>query len=391
MKPGQPTVPEDDFDLMRNDALIRWQRALRIAPRQGLGVVRRAVFFALFAWLPLVIWAALNQRLVDAGSGEPLLVHYGIHVRCLVAIPLFILAEAMAAGVIRKIVRQFRLSGIVTDAQRATFCKVLSDTARLRDSSLPWIFVIGVAIAWTLGSPVQSDAHEMSWAAAGGDFGFGGWWFLFVARPLFVVLALGWLWRIVLVIVLFQRLARLELALVPSHPDRTGGLGFVRKLPAAFFLVTLAISAVLASRWMHDVLFHDHSLAAYKLPLAAFVALWSALLLAPLLMLVPRLAAMKRCALLDYGRLIGEHGRLVHRRWILGETIPPNELLDAPELGPVADTAAIFEAIDKVRPLPVGKNTVAMMLVPVALPMLFVVAQQIPLREVLLKLLKTLV
>ena len=384
-------MPEDDFDLLRNDALLRWQRSLYIAPRQGLGVVRRAIFFALLAWLPLVVWAAVNQRLVDAGSGEPLLVHYGIHVRCLVAIPLFILAEAMAAGVIRKIVRQFRISGIVTDAQRATFRRVLSDTARLRDSSLPWIFVIGVAIAWTLGSPVQSDTHEMSWAAAGGEFGFGGWWFLFVARPLFVVLALGWLWRIVLVIVLFRRLARLELALVPTHPDRNGGLGFVRKLPAAFFLVTLAISAVLASRWMHDVLFHDHSLAAYKLPLGAFVLLWSALLLSPLLMLVPRLAAMKRRALLDYGRLTGEHGRLVHRRWILGETIPPSELLEAPEIGPVADTAAIFEAVDKVRPFPVGKNTVAMILVPIALPMLFVVAQQIPLREMLLKLLKTLV
>lgn len=391
MRPGEPTVPEDDFDLLRNDALLRWQRSLYIAPRQGLGVVRRAIFFALLAWLPLVVWAAVNQRLVDAGSGEPLLVHYGIHVRCLVAIPLFILAEAMAAGVIRKIVRQFRISGIVTDAQRATFRRVLSDTARLRDSSLPWIFVIGVAIAWTLGSPVQSDTHEMSWAAAGGEFGFGGWWFLFVARPLFVVLALGWLWRIVLVIVLFRRLARLELALVPTHPDRNGGLGFVRKLPAAFFLVTLAISAVLASRWMHDVLFHDHSLAAYKLPLGAFVLLWSALLLSPLLMLVPRLAAMKRRALLDYGRLTGEHGRLVHRRWILGETIPPSELLEAPEIGPVADTAAIFEAVDKVRPFPVGKNTVAMILVPIALPMLFVVAQQIPLREMLLKLLKTLV
>ena len=52
--------------------------------------MRRAIFFALITWLPIVLWAALNERLLNAGTGEPLLKHFGIHVRCLVAIPLFI-------------------------------------------------------------------------------------------------------------------------------------------------------------------------------------------------------------------------------------------------------------------------------------------------------------
>jgi len=391
MSPEKPTTADENFDLLRNDALIRWQRRLRIAPQEGLGVVRRAIFFALVTWLPLVAWAAMKHSLVDAESGEPLLAHFGIHVRCLVAIPLFILAEATAHKVIGQIVGQFRVSGAVTDAQYPAFLALLKDMARLRDSSIPWIFVISLAIAWTLGSPVDTDVHEMSWAMTGGDFGFGGWWFLYVARPVFLLLLLGWLWRIALVILLFFRLSRLELSLVPTHADRTGGLGFVKKLPSALFLVTLALSSVIASRWMHEMVYHEQTLAALKLPFAAFVVLWSAVLLSPLLMLAPRIAAMKRHALLQYGALISEHGRLVHQRWILGKSVPPTELLDAPELGPVADIATIYEAVKEVSPLPIDKTTLVMVLLPIFLPMLFVIARQIPIRDLLLDLLKAVV
>jgi hypothetical protein len=391
MSLGMSTTRDEGFDLLRNDALIRWQRKLHIAPQEGLGVVRRAIFFALVTWVPIVVWAALNRRLLESDSGEPLLAHFGIHVRCLVAIPLFVLAESVAFKAIDRIVGQFRARGIVTDEGHPAFLAVLKNMARLRDSSLPWIGVIGVAVVWSLGSPGHAASHDMAWAATGGDFGFGGWWFLYVARPVFIVLLLGWLWRIGLVILLFHRLSRLDLSLVPTHPDRSGGLGFVKKLPMAFFPVTLAVSSVIASRWMHDMVYHDQTLASFKAPFAAFVVLWSAILLLPLLMLAPRLAAMKRQALRQYGALIGEHGRLVHRRWILGEPVPPTELLDAPELGPVADTAAIYEAVANVKPLPVGKDTLLMVLVPIMLPMLFVIARQIPIRELLLKLLKTLV
>jgi hypothetical protein len=390
MDTPQPTRPDGEFDLMRNDALLRWQRALRVAPAEGLGVVRRALFFALFAWLPLAVWAAANHRLLDAASGEPLLVHYGIHIRCLVAIPLFILAEGVAVPIVRRIVGQFRTAGIVPEDQQGAFRAALATTARLRDASLPWVAIIGLALAWSLGGP-GGDPHEMSWAESGSDLGFGGWWFLVVARPIFIVLALGWLWRIALLIVLFHRISRLELSLVPTHPDRHGGLGFVSKLPSAMFLVTLAVSAVLASRWMHDIVFHGQSIAAFKLPLLVFVVLWSILLLLPLLVLAPRIAALKRKALLDFGTLVGNHGRLVHRRWILGRPVAGDALLDAPELGPVADIAATYELVEKISPLPVGKTTLAAIAVPIALPMLFVAAQQIPLRDMLLKLLKTLV
>jgi len=46
---------------------------------------------------------------------------------------------------------------------------------------------------------------------------------------------------------LFNRIAKLNLSIVPTHPDRAGGLGFLERAPKAFVLVVLAASAVLAS------------------------------------------------------------------------------------------------------------------------------------------------
>ena len=395
METGHTAAADEGFDLLRNDLLLKWQRRLRIAPQQGLGVVRRAVFFALLTWLPLMVWAVLNDRLLHVEAGEPLFKHFGIHVRCLVAIPLFILAEAMAAGILQKLVGEFRASKIVTDGQRAEFASLLAGMARLRDASLPWILVIGCTLAWIFATPVQSDSHDLAWSAAGGELGFGGWWFLYVVRPIFLVLLLGWLWRIALVILLFQRIAKLDLSLVPSHPDRCGGLGFLKKLPAMFFLVTLAVSSIIASRWMHDELYHGQTLASFKAPAAVFVVVWLGMMLSPLLLFAPRIAAMKREALLSYARLIGAHGRLVHQRWILGQAVDSQsaagDILDAPELGPVVDISAVYDAVQKVSPAPIGKSSLLAVLIPIAIPMLAVIVYQIPLRDLLLKLLKTLV
>ena len=79
------------------------------------------------------------------------------------------------------------------------------------------------------------------------------------------------------------RVARIDLRLVPTHPGRAGGLGLLEKLPGAFALVSLALSAMLASRWAHEVLHHGAPLTAYRHAVIVFVVVWTALLLLPLL------------------------------------------------------------------------------------------------------------
>jgi hypothetical protein len=115
-----------------------------------------------------------------------------------------------------------------------------------------------------------------------------------------------------------------------------------------------------------------------------------ALFLAPNLAFMPLLKRTKRQAMVQYGTLIGRQGRLVHQRWITGQPVQDESLLSAPELGPVADVNALYEPVLKMRPFPIGLPSVASILVPGLLPMLPVLAIEIPIKQLLGGLVKAL-
>ena len=114
-----------------DDVALRLQRQLGLAPARGLGVVRRAVFFALLTWLPLAAWALYAGRAVPGGVDEPLLMHFGVHVRFLLAVPALILGEAVAHRVSTTLIPYFLTSGVVPLAQRGAFVRVLGGVGRL--------------------------------------------------------------------------------------------------------------------------------------------------------------------------------------------------------------------------------------------------------------------
>jgi hypothetical protein len=92
--------------------------------------------------------------------------------------------------------------------------------------------------------------------------------------------------------------------------------------------------------------------------------------------------------LLDYGALIARHGAAVRDKWILGKTGDDEPLLSAPEIGPVADTVALYDAVRRMRPVPLGRTALLAIALPVAIPFIAVLAIQIPLRELLQELAK---
>jgi hypothetical protein len=388
----EATDQELHVSLVRGDAVFRLQRRIGLIPATGLGVGRRALLLATVTWFPIMVWAVVQRRLLPGAVDEPLLQHFGVHVRCLVAIPLLVLGEAVAHGVTVRLVPYFVDSGLVREADRDAFREAVLGVVRLRDSARPWIMIAGLVIAWSYVSPVTIDVHEIVWAEEtrpAATLGFGGWWYLFVVRPVYLALLVGWVWRLVLLFVLFRRIARVGLSIVPSHPDGAGGLAFLERMPTAFSMVVLAASTLLASRWAHDVVYHEVHVQTLRLPAIAFLVAMLVLFLAPLLLFLPTLAPAKRQALLDYGALVGEQGRLVRRRWIAREPIPDSDLLSAPEIGPVADAISLYEAVAKLRPAPIGRSAILAIALPAALPLLAVFAIEIPVKDLLLKLLST--
>lgn len=377
------------LSLVRGDLAFRVQRAVGLIPREGLGAGRRALALAALAWLPIAGWAAITGH-AWGEVGEPLVRHYVVWVRCLVAIPLFVVAEANVDATVRRVLPYFRRSGVVAEADRPRFAAIVEGVARLRDRTHPWIALLVLVAAWTLAGATQVGAHELTWAEQGlpPRLGFGGLWLLYVARPLYQLLALAWLWRLFLIALLLARVARLPLAIVPTHADAAGGLGFVTWFARMLAPVVLGAALVAAARWAHLVVHHGVEVRSLLVPMLAFVLLALALLLSPMLVFAPRLVRARRRALLDYGALVARHGRLVQRRWIEGGDVGEPPLLAAPEIGAVADTVELYRAVEAMRPVPLDRSTVLAIALPAATPMLAVVALQIPLKEVALTVLR---
>jgi hypothetical protein len=257
---------------------------------------------------------------------------------------------------------------------------------RLRSASVPWLIIIGLALAWAFSGTVTIRAHELLWAEESGpapSLGFGGWWYVYVGRPIFIVLLLGWLWRVILLGIALKRIAKLDLAIVPTHPDRAGGLGFVERFPAGFSLVVFVNAMVLASGWAHDAEFHALDVHSLVPMMVAALVVALVVYLSPYLVFFGPLSRAKKQALLDYGALVARHGAAVRDKWILGDAKVDEPLLSAPEVGPVADTVALYEAVQRMRPVPLGRQALLAIVLPVLIPFIGVLAIQIPIKELL--------
>ena len=124
-KTMNPETEQWAVSLVRGDLLFRLQRKVGLIPEQGLGIMRRALFWALLAWLPTAVWAWLQGGFLPAEGSEPLLSHFGINARLLLAVPLFIIAEGMMQSTLTGTLPRLVSSGIVPLSEREALRAVL--------------------------------------------------------------------------------------------------------------------------------------------------------------------------------------------------------------------------------------------------------------------------
>jgi hypothetical protein len=348
------------------------------------------VFLAAFTWGPLLLLTIVQALSGDGRLMRSFVDSVSSHARLLVAIPLFFAAETWIDPRIRRFVEYVVDSGLVPRAEVGRWATTVRIASRLRDSVLAEVGLLALVIAFaTAGVRVGQPAATAYWQVPGGSLSLAGWWYVAVGLPTYQFLLGRWLWRMVIWWWLLWRLSRLDLRLIPVHPDLAGGLGHLGVVVSHFGILGLALSTSLAGGYIEDMWFNAVPLRHFLIPSAELVAFTLIICVGPLFFFAPRMLAVKRQGLREYGRLGTAYVRQFHEKWITGP--PPDEpLLGSADIQSLADLGNSFSVIRQMRVIPIGPGLLVPLIVASLVPMLPLLLLAFSVNDLLLRLLSLL-
>ena len=388
-----PLKDPDDFSVVLGGPLYQIIRRAHLSG-DALGLLRRRiVVIAFVAWLPLLILSTLGGRAWGDAVTVPFLLDIEVHVRFLLTLPLLIVAERVVHQRMRPVVRQFLERGLIPDASRARFDAAVAAAQRLRNSAMAegllvvLVYVVGLFI-W----PHYGAMDVATWyavpAASGRELSPAGWWFVYVSLPLFQFILFRWYFRLLIWIRFLWHVARCRLSLVPTHPDRVAGLGFLSSTVVAFAPLLAAHGTLLAGMIANRIFFQAATLPDFKLEIVVVVVFLLLLVLGPLLLFMPHLAEARRVGLREYGTLAQRYVREFDDKWLRGGAPAGEPLIGSADIQSLADLGNSFELVRSMRVAPITRDALLQLAVITLLPVSPLLLTMVSLEELLKRLLQ---
>ena len=388
----QPTQESTDFSLVLGGPLYQLFRRAHLSGDALDLLRRRIVVLSLLAWLPLALLAGFEGRLLPGTATVPFLLDVEVHVRYLLAIPLMVVAELVVHQRMRAVLQQFLGRKLVPEAVRTQFDAAVASVARLRNSVLAEILIIafvygvGMFVVWRNYVALDANTWYATTSAAGSRLSLAGMWYGYVSLPLFQFLLLRWYYRVFIWARFLWQVSRLELKLVPTHPDRVGGLGFLANTAYAFLPLALAHGAVLAGMLANRILHLGAKLPEFKAEIVLMLFFVQFLVFGPLFAFAAQLARAKRTGLGEYGSLAARYVREFDGKWLRGGAAPGEPLVGTADLQSLADLGNSFEIVKGMRLAPVTRDAILQLAAATLLPVVPLLLTMMPWDELLKRL-----
>jgi hypothetical protein len=361
------------FSLVLGGPIFQLFRRSHLAG-DGLELVhRRLLIITLVAWLPLLLLATLGS---SAGNVGRLSFFHDVevHVRFLIALPVLVAAELLVHSRIRPDVRRFVERRIVLPQDLLRFNKAIESAIRLRNSIsvevalILFVYTVGL---WLWHSRIRPDTSTW-YSMPGGSWNLSpaGFWYVFVSIPIVQFLLLRWYLRLFIWFRFLWHVSRINLHLIPTHPDRSAGLAFLGKSAYAFGPILFAQGAMLAGLVASRVVYRGENLLSFKLQVGGFIVFFVFAILGPLLMFTPQMARAKRKGLADYGLLAQRYVESFEQKWVLRDPGPFEELLGAGDIQSLADLGNSYALVREMRAVPFGLEDISRLAAATAAPLL---------------------
>lgn len=378
---------KQDFSLVLGGPLYQLLRRARLSDDTLLLVRRRIMFFFLLVWLPLFALSALDGQMMPGTSAVPFLLDLEVHVRFLLVLPLLIVAELVVHRRMRSVVSLFLERNLIPANAMDRFDAAVAGAFRLRNSTVAelvlivLVYVVGILVVWRNFVALDAATWYATPSADSATLSLAGMWYGYVSLPIFQFLLVRWYFRIFIWVRFVWNVSRIELDLVPTHPDRVGGLGFLTNTIHTFAILALVHGGLLAGSIANRIFFMDAVLTDYKAEIAVMVVWLLLVILGPLLMFAPRLAQVKRDGLREYGTLAERYVREFDVKWLRGGAPADEPLVGSGDIQSLADLGNSFEVVRSMHSAPFTRDAVIRVVVAALAPLTPLALTMMPLEE----------
>jgi len=373
----------ENFSLVLGGPLFQFLRRVHLSDDTLMLVRQRIIVISLFAWMPLLVLSAVEGHLLDGNLAVPFLLDMEVHIRFLVAVPLLIIAELVVHRRMRPIATAFLERNLIPEPAMARFDEAITSAFRLRNSVLAEVLLVclvygvGVLIVWRHYTALEAATWYATPSTTGSKLSLAGTWYGYVSLPIFQFLLIRWYFRLLIWTRFLWRVSRIELSLIPTHPDRLGGLGFLSSTAYAFAVLLLAHGALVAAQLANRILFLGAALPEFKIEIGAMVVLLLCVVFGPLLVFAPQLAQAKRKGLREYGTLAERYVRDFDIKWLRGGAPSDEPLVGSADIQSLADLTNSYEVVRSMRVVPITRDALLQLgaavlvpIVPLALTMM---------------------
>ena len=320
--------------------------------------------FGLSLWIVLVLLTLSQKTTYQIFSLSVI----SIHVRLLVTIPLFFVCEGRLDPHLARFVRTIVRTHVVPDSDLPLLEAEIAFVSRWRESWIPETMCLLAVVLITAFLPRMYLASET--AQVIGSVGIASDWYWFVCMTLFRFLILRWFWHLCLWWHFLWFLSRLDLHLVPTHPDRTGGLGDVLGIHNQFAALILALSASQSAIFAEQISLGGITLRDVYPQIIILLISYAILFLGPLLIFFPILAACRLKGQVDYGEFASRYVNEFEKKWVHAAVPPEEPLLGTPDMQSLADLINSVTAARSTRLVPVSLAMIQWLTLAALLPML---------------------
>ena len=349
-----------------------------------LGVALGLLFWGVMVLLSLLVGTAHRLFSLEAIGG---------HIRLLVSIPLFFLCETLVAPRMVEFVQNIVSSGLVRESSVPSLEADIRRIRRLKDSWLAEILLLVIAVTFPLvESFLGMPGRTANWnALLAENVGRLGWviiWYLGFCLPFFRFLLLRWIWYMALWWYFLWRVEKLDLNLIPTHPDGSAGLGYLEIVQENFAPLAMGISALCSGNFAEEISAGTMSFETVYPFMPVVMIVFAIIFAGPLLIFYRKLWICRTTGLREYMVLASRYVNDFDRKWIRGENDSGEPLLGTADIQSLADLNNSMSVVREMRLIPGSQRLITILAVYVILPLLPLLLFKYPFNELVLKLLQ---